>query len=638
MRDGRSTQGTQGWRKDERGTGGPTARFSNRDRTPIEPTTSRRLARDLEPTPPPRTNFSKGAPAPKPIKLDPSFPPNLQPTPSAFIAKSQPKESIPSLPFSDYSLNPALKEGLAKFFAPSNPDPSNGQPQPPLPTPIQHLSLQHFLGSKNRPLNKKPGRKEVHQVLLGSDTGSGKTLAYLLPLLDALKRTDKGIVPVPSVGQGSKQGDLPYVGFLDDVPAPTKTKVAGDGRAETIDDPTIPRSIVLSPSHELTRQLTRTFKAFSHGIKLSVQGMSSTANGTLKPGVTDVLVGTVRNLERLVDKGVIDLGKVEWVVVDEADVLLGPDFEGETKKILDRVGIVSSVQSEEIEQEDVHEEEVIEQEQDEGKKAISTTEDKPAPSLILTTATIPPSLIAHLKTHLPDCQKLLSPTLHRLPTKLETRFVPWSGSGNKLADVVHELRRTFAADAMERRHLNQTTNVNPNANVNEDKSKILIFANSPRKVKALERMLENKDVPVLAITGEADDRARGTNGRLDDFLLQPGGRPAPPRRAGSAAASDKAARVLITTSLLSRGLDFAPSVKHVFLLDEPRDILDFMHRAGRTGRAGRVGQVTVFGSSGGGGGKGMFGRHGEEARRKGMKQWQRGTKLGQELKQVMARD
>ncbi|KAG7561920.1 hypothetical protein FFLO_02649 [Filobasidium floriforme] len=562
-------QGTQGWRKDERGTGGSKPRFSNRDRAPIEPTTSRRLARDLEPTHPLRTNFSKGAPAPKPIKLDPSFPPNLQPTPSAFIAKSQPKESIPSLPFSDYSLNPALKEGLAKFFAPSNPDHLTGQPQPqsPLPTPIQHLSLQHFLGSKNRPLNKKPGRKEVHQVLLGSDTGSGKTLAYLLPLLDALKRTDKGIVPVPP----------------------------------TIDDPTIPRSIVLSPSHELTRQLTRTFKAFSHGIKLSVQGMSSTANGTLKPGVTDVLVGTVRNLERLVDKGVIDLGKVEWVVVDEADVLLGPDFEGETNKILDRVGI-------------------------------------PSPSLILTTATIPPSLIAHLKTHLPDCQKLLSPTLHRLPIKLETRFVPWSGSGNKLADVVHELRRTFAADAMERRHLNQTTNVNPNVNVNEDKSKILVFANSPRKVKALERMLENKDVPVLAITGEADDRARGTNGRLDDFLLQPGGRPAPPRRAGSAAASDKAARVLITTSLLSRGLDFAPSVKHVFLLDEPRDILDFMHRAGRTGRAGRVGQVTVFGSSGGGGGKGMFGRHGEEARRKGMKQWQRGTKLGQELKQVMARD
>ena len=343
--------------------------------------------------------------------------------------------------------------------------------------------------------------------------------------------------------------------------------------------------------------------------------------------MTDVLVGTVRNLERLVDKGVVDLGQVEWVVVDEADVLLGPDFESETRKILDRVGIVRSdaIEEEEHEQGETKEgQEETTVEQDAG-----TDSDKVTPSLILSTATIPPSLIAHIKNHLPGCQKLLSPTLHRLPTKLETRFVPWSGSGNKLADVVHELRRTFAADGMERRQLGD--------NASEEKSKILIFANSPRKVKALERMLENKDVPVLAITGEADDRVRGTNGRLDDFLLQPGGRPVPPRRAGSAA-SDKAARVLITTSLLSRGLDFAPSVKHVFLLDEPRDILDFMHRAGRTGRAGRVGQVTVFGSSGGGGGKGMFGRNSDEARRKGMKQWQRGTKLGKELKQVMTKE
>ena len=55
--------------------------------------------------------------------------------------------------------------------------------------------------------------------------------------------------------------------------------------------------------------------------------------------------------------------------------------------------------------------------------------------------------------------------------------------------------------------------------------------------------------------------------------------------------------MLVTTSLLSRGLDFTPAVKHVFLLDEPRDMLDFLHRAGRTGRAGRVGNVVVFGDA-----------------------------------------
>jgi len=41
---------------------------------------------------------------------------------------------------------------------------------------------------------------------------------------------------------------------------------------------------------------------------------------------------------------------------------------------------------------------------------------------------------------------------------------------------------------------------------------------------------------------------------------------------------------MVTTSLLSRGLDFSPEVKHVFIVDEPRNMIDFLHRAGRSGR------------------------------------------------------
>jgi ATP-dependent RNA helicase MRH4 len=53
--------------------------------------------------------------------------------------------------------------------------------------------------------------------------------------------------------------------------------------------------------------------------------------------------------------------------------------------------------------------------------------------------------------------------------------------------------------------------------------------------------------------------------------------------------------VLVTTSLLSRGLDFSPMIKHVFIVDEPRNMIDFLHRAGRAGRAGEAGKVVVFG-------------------------------------------
>ena len=55
-------------------------------------------------------------------------------------------------------------------------------------------------------------------------------------------------------------------------------------------------------------------------------------------------------------------------------------------------------------------------------------------------------------------------------------------------------------------------------------------------------------------------------------------------------------RVLLSTSLLARGLDFDPSVSHVFVLAPPRNTADFLHRAGRTARAGSSGRVIVFGN------------------------------------------
>lgn len=512
----------------------------------MEQTSARKLMRNFKEEPR-RFSPSRHAPVFEPenaSRTDTSE----QPVTSFFppSAARNSKQELDIYPFADYSISPAMKKALSSYFSETV----------PAPTSVQALSLQHFVGSAKIPLNRKPGQESSAQhVLLGAETGSGKTLAYLLPLLHFLKKTDTG--PSTSVGGTSEE------------------------------DAIIPRALILSPTHELTRQITATAKAFTHDVKLRVKGLSSTAGGLWdmkkngQVGGVDLLVGTGRSILKGLERGEISKDKIEWVVVDEADVLLGTDFAEETSAII---------------------------------KAIEgSDENKESPSIILSTATIPPSLVAYLKLHFPEMRKLLSPALHRLPTNLKTRFIPWSGSGNKLADVAHEVKRVFAADA-------QNAALDP-ASGDAEKSKVLIFANTPNKVRDVERVLVAKGITCHAITGEADERKHGSNGMLDAFLND---RPNPKTRSP---------RVLITTSLLSRGLDFSPAVKHVFLLDTPRDVLDFVHRAGRTGRAGREGDVTIFGK----GDKGKFLMGGASATRSNLSQWQTSTKLGQELQQVIGK-
>ena len=52
------------------------------------------------------------------------------------------------------------------------------------------------------------------------------------------------------------------------------------------------------------------------------------------------------------------------------------------------------------------------------------------------------------------------------------------------------------------------------------------------------------------------------------------------------------AHVIITTSLLSRGLDLSPLVKHVFIMDEPR--ISYIEQVG-LGELGRMGNLFCLG-------------------------------------------
>lgn len=161
---------------------------------------------------------------------------------------------------------------------------------------------------------------------------------------------------------------------------------------------------------------------------------------------------------------------------------------------------------------------------------------------------------------------------------MKTEYENWTG-GNKDADVERRIRKVWAEDSI-------------SPGWDGRRSKILIFCNRGTKVQSLGVHLEGKGIPNVALTKDGGARNIGNNHHLDGFLRATNPKPKP---RSSSSGEDKEPHVMITTSMLSRGLDFSPDVRHVFIVDEPRNMIDFLHRAGRSARAGQPGKVVVFG-------------------------------------------
>ena len=504
-------------------------------------------------------------------------------------------------------------------------------PKDAKPTPIQALSLKHLL----RP---KESEDAWRQYLLASETGSGKSMAYLLPILQDLKQTEMNsrpptlrryINPRALVLAPTHELSRQLATFAKSLLHISKLRVLCASRANV---PSTPR-----------KSSTASKMAMDFGnVNDEGQGAEFEVGQGGKARPVDLLVGTPNKVLEMVHgrgwdweekekekmaraasegrevdvkdrtqpfwtaKPEMGLANVEWVVVDEADILFGDsvcpcgslvletdfypfvspdaDFQESTRMLLSNI---ASARGHPVPFEPKSDLEPLDQD-------TPPTAIKYPFNLVLTTATIPSSLASYLDNYHPDLTRLASPNLHHLPRSLKTEYVDWTG-GNRNSDVESRIRRVWAEDSL--RGTDGRLGV---------LSKVLVFCNRRSKVEDLAAFLEEKKIRTIALTGTAESRKRGSNHHLDGFL-----KTKTKVFAGSAASSSaiatvpkpsadskdpkKTPHVMITTSLLSRGLDFSPEIKHVFIIDEPRNMIDFLHRAGRSGRAGENGKVVVFG-------------------------------------------
>ena len=149
------------------------------------------------------------------------------------------------------------------------------------PTPVQAQAIPPLLNGND--------------VLGVAQTGTGKTAAFALPVLQVMSR---------SKPQGKRHI----------------------------------RALVLSPTRELAAQIDERFSAYSEHLdirhKVIFGGVKQNPQvNALQKGI-DVLVATPGRLLDLIGQGFIDLGRVEFFVLDEADQMLDMGFIRDIKKVL----------------------------------------------------------------------------------------------------------------------------------------------------------------------------------------------------------------------------------------------------------------------------------------------------------------
>jgi len=150
------------------------------------------------------------------------------------------------------------------------------------PTPIQLQAIPVILSRKD--------------ILAGAQTGTGKTAGFTLPLLEILS-------------QAKQTQNKPHV-----------------------------RALILTPTRELAAQVGDSVKTYGKYLTLKSSVIFGGVGinpqiSTLRKGV-DILTATPGRLLDLVSQKAVDLSRVEFLILDEADRMLDMGFIHDIKKVL----------------------------------------------------------------------------------------------------------------------------------------------------------------------------------------------------------------------------------------------------------------------------------------------------------------
>ena len=326
-------------------------------------------------------------------------------------------------------------------------------------------------------------------VLARARTGTGKTLAFSLPIISKIA-TDK------------------------------RDRKYGHSRV---------RALIIAPTRELATQISSTVKEFSpHNIYSCVcyGGVSINPQLEILSRGVDIVIGTPGRLVDLYERGALQFGDLDYIVLDEADFMLDLGFKTPLEDIL------ANVQS--------------------GVNASGRS----FPQMLLFSATVPEWVISTAQTYFKRPNKIYVDAVGEttIRTSENIKQVALAYRGEDLTSFVSEILTTFCP----------SSSMIP--------MRALIFCDTKRQVSHIATGLFSGYTgdmkPVCgALHGDLSQNQR--NETLDDF-------------------KNGRVNVLVATDVAARGLDIA-DVDVVIQLNPSPMVETFIHRSGRTARAGKGG-------------------------------------------------
>ena len=378
----------------------------------------------------------------------------------------------------------------------------------PTPTPIQSAAIPKIL--------------QGHDVIGKAVTGSGKTLAYGIPIFEQWLRAR----------HGQHRASTP----------PLQKPIA----------------LILAPTRELAHQLAKHISHLTHVSRdrprlATVTGGLSIHKQLRQLADADIIVSTPGRLWEVMHESqelVSGLRRVQFLVLDEADRLLSEGHFKEIEEILDAL-----------------DRKVVDDDADTERQA---EEAQPARQTLVFSATFHKGLQQRLMSKsrptgrdLPNNDRSMDYLLKKLSFREKRPIFIDVNPDSQMAEALNEA--ILECGAMEKDlYLYYLLLQNPQA-------KTLVFANSISSVKRLVPLLQNLELPAVALHSTMPQKARLRS--LERFSSQ--------------------RTILVATDVAARGLDIQ-NVDQIVHYHVPRTADMYVHRSGRTARADRSGKSTML--------------------------------------------